>query len=61
MVKLGILENPSYAYFLEGTRQELLHSLSDSICVCSICQKDDRDMVYIKSHDTWYCTKCQDK
>ncbi|MFX0032250.1 MAG: hypothetical protein ACFE8E_12390 [Candidatus Hodarchaeota archaeon] len=29
--------------------------------VCSICQKDDRDMVYIKSHDTWYYTKCQDK
>ncbi len=48
-------------FFLQGTKQELIRALNRSICVCSICTKDDRDMVYIKSHNEWYCTKCQDK
>ena len=47
-------------YRLEGKRQNLLDALSKSICKCDLCSKDDRDMVYIKIHDAWYCTKCQD-
>jgi len=38
-----------------------ISSLNRSIWVYYICTKNDRDMVYIKSHDEWYCTKCQDK
>ena len=46
---------------MQGSPHELIRALNRSICVCSLCTKDDRDMVYIKSHDEWYCTKCQDK
>jgi ribosomal protein L37AE/L43A len=46
---------------LEARKRNLRDTLNDSICVCSLCSKDNRDMVYIKSHKIWYCTKCQDK
>ena len=46
---------------LEARKRNLRNALDDSICLCSLCGKDNRDMVYIKSHKIWYCTKCQDK
>ncbi|HEC40691.1 MAG TPA: hypothetical protein ENI29_20785 [bacterium] len=29
-----------------------------SICSCVSCGRGDRDMVYNKSYDSWYCTEC---
>ncbi|KKL62191.1 hypothetical protein LCGC14_2187670 [marine sediment metagenome] len=29
-----------------------------SICECITCRASDRDMVYNKSYDAWYCTEC---
>lgn len=55
------LEEQKEVYFLQSSKQKLEGTLNNSICVCALCTKDDRDMVYIKSHDIWYCTKCQDK
>jgi len=31
-----------------------------SICKCTTCGKGNRDMVYNKAHDSWYCTECYD-
>jgi len=48
-------------HYLEGTKHKL-HSLKRrSICECPICTKQDRDMVYIESHDVWYCVECYEK
>jgi len=46
-------------YHLEGTRHKLFSLMRRSICKCPICTKQDRDMVYIESHDVWYCVECQ--
>jgi hypothetical protein len=44
--------------------QDLGNKLSSaagrSICSCITCGKGDRDMVYNKSYDAWYCTECYD-
>lgn len=29
-----------------------------SICTCMTCGSPDRDMVYNKAYDAWYCTEC---
>ena len=29
-----------------------------SICMCVACGKGERDMVYNKAYDAWYCTEC---
>ena len=40
-------------------QEEILKSISDrSICKCIACGKADRDMVYNKAYDAWYCTDC---
>ncbi len=40
-------------------QQNDLRKLSDkSICKCVMCGKADRDMVYNKAYDAWYCTFC---
>lgn len=44
------------------TLQEEQNRLKDlanrSICKCVACGKADRDMVYNKAYDAWYCTEC---
>ena len=47
--------------YLQGTKHELLSLLNNSICVCPLCTKEDKDIVYIPDHKTWYCIECQDK
>ena len=48
-------------FFLEGTKHILSRALNKSICVCPLCTSDDKDMVYIPEHETWYCIECQEK
>ena len=42
--------------------QEQENRLTDlaqrSICKCVACRKPDRDIVYNKAYDAWYCTEC---
>ena len=45
-------------HYLEGTKHKLYSLMRRSICECPICTKQDRDMVYIESHDVWYCVEC---
>jgi len=26
-----------------------------------LCTNDDRDMIFIPDHETWYCIECQEK
>ncbi len=47
--------------YLQGTKHELYDLLDKSICVCPLCSKADKDMVYIADHETWYCIECQEK
>ncbi len=54
-------EEQKEVYYLEGTKHELYDILDKSICVCPLCSKADKDMVYIADHDTWYCIECQEK
>ena len=40
-------------------QQSELRKLSDkSICKCVACGRADRDMVYNKAYNAWYCTEC---
>lgn len=40
-------------------QESKLRDLADrSICYCVECKKPDRDMVYNKAYDAWYCTEC---
>ncbi len=48
-------------YFLEGTKHNLSSALNNSICVCPLCTRADKDMIYIPKHETWYCIECQEK
>ncbi len=43
---------------LQQQESRLGQYLRQSICFCMTCQSRDRDMVYIKSHYSWYCTEC---
>ena len=45
-------------HYLEGTIHKLNSLKRRSICEC--CTKQDRDMVYIESHEVWYCVECQE-
>ena len=45
----------------KGTKLELFTLLNNSICVCPLYTSDDKDMVYIPDHETWYCIECQEK
>jgi hypothetical protein len=46
---------------LQGKKHKLYDLLDKSICVCPLCSKADKDMIYIADHDTWYCIECQEK
>lgn len=35
--------------------------MRNSICVCLLCSNEDKDMVFIPDHETWYCIECQEK
>jgi len=40
-------------------QQSYLRDIADrSICKCITCGASDRDMVYNKTYDSWYCTEC---
>ena len=40
-------------------QENSLRDLADrSICKCVACGSPDRDMVYNKAYDAWYCTEC---
>ncbi|MFX1457643.1 MAG: hypothetical protein ACFFDB_19935 [Promethearchaeota archaeon] len=43
---------------LQNWQSELRDIASRSICKCVACGKGDRDMVYNKAYDAWYCTSC---
>ena len=47
--------------YLQGTKHELFGLLRKSICKCPLCTSDDKDIVYIPDHETWYCIECQEK
>jgi len=46
---------------LEGKITKLSSLLNKSICVCPLCTQNNKDMVYIPLHETWYCVECQEK
>lgn len=40
-------------------QENILSDLANrSICTCIACGSPDRDMVYNKAYDAWYCTEC---
>ena len=43
---------------LQDQQSELRMLADRSICKCIACRKPDRDMVYNKAYDAWYCTEC---
>ncbi len=43
---------------LQEQENKLSDLLDRSILVCVTCGKGDRDMVYNKAYDAWYCTEC---
>ena len=53
-------EDPHYGE-LSKTLQQLELFLKESICICFGCGCKDRDMLYIPSHNAWYCVECYDK
>lgn len=53
-------EDLAELHYLEGTIHKLLSLKSRSICECPICTKQDRNMIYIESHDVWYCVECHE-
>lgn len=43
---------------LQEQENQLSNSLDRSILICAACGKGERDMVYNKAYNTWYCTEC---
>ncbi len=43
---------------LQEKESQLSDSLDRSILMCVACGKADRDVVYNKAYDAWYCTEC---
>lgn len=43
---------------LQEQENNLSNSLDRSILICVACGKADRDMVYNKAYNAWYCTEC---
>ena len=43
---------------LETMKQELRRIFNKSICICYICQKMDKDMVYATRPKEWFCIDC---
>ena len=48
------------AYFRKLQEQEssITDMINRSILSCVTCGKGERDMVYNKAYDAWYCTEC---
>ncbi|MFX1455443.1 MAG: hypothetical protein ACFFDB_08735 [Promethearchaeota archaeon] len=42
----------------QGQQSELRDIADRSICKCITCGASDRDIVYNKTYDAWYCTEC---
>ena len=47
-------------YYLQGTKHKLFSLMSRSICECARCLNQEDDMIYIETHDEWYCTECHE-
>lgn len=47
--------------YLQGVKHELFRLLRKSICVCPLCTNEDKNMVFIPDHESWYFTECQEK
>jgi hypothetical protein len=45
---------------LQEEQSDLRMLSQRSICMCIACGKGERDMVYNKPYDAWYCTECYD-
>lgn len=43
---------------LENFKQPLANAFNKSICICYICQKIDKDMVYAMRPGEWFCINC---
>ncbi|KKM06793.1 hypothetical protein LCGC14_1740440 [marine sediment metagenome] len=43
---------------LQKQESKLSNIARRSICMCVVCGKGNRDMVYNKPYDAWYCTEC---
>ncbi len=43
---------------LESKIQQLERKFNESICICRICQKSDKDMVYATRPKEWFCIDC---
>lgn len=41
--------------------ENLVGTLSDSICKCATCSKTDSDMTYSVRDECWYCTDCYEQ
>lgn len=46
---------------LQNTHEELGEIVRRSICLCHACNKSDRDMIFNKPYDAWYCVECYDR
>jgi len=44
--------------YLQKEQSRLKDFANRSICKCIACGSPDRDMVYNKAYDAWYCTEC---
>ena len=44
----------------QNQESSITDMINRSILSCVTCGKGDRDMVYNKSYDAWYCTECCD-
>ncbi|MHA1985921.1 MAG: hypothetical protein ACW98D_04705 [Promethearchaeota archaeon] len=43
---------------LQEQESHVTDMINRSILMCMTCGKDDRDMVYNKAYNSWYCTSC---
>ncbi len=37
---------------------EIDRVLRNSICMCPSCRRTDQDMIYVRKHNSWFCTDC---
>ncbi|MFX1298508.1 MAG: DUF2695 domain-containing protein [Promethearchaeota archaeon] len=49
---------PDELAILEEQKQSLNRAFNKSICICSVCQKLDKDMVYTTKAEEWFCIDC---
>ncbi len=46
------------AHNLHDERSSLIQALERSICICPVCNKTDRDMIYFPLFKSWVCINC---